>query len=70
MEAVGFDGVYVPLLVDDMPSFLEAFADPDFAGFSVTIPHKVGGWCTAGQVPFIERLLARMFDWLTAFFVC
>jgi len=40
MEAVGFNGVYVPLLVDDMAKFLEAFSLPDFAGFSVTIPHK------------------------------
>ncbi len=38
----GFDGVYVPLLVDDLARFLDAFKDyPDFAGFSVTIPHKV-----------------------------
>mmetsp|Transcript_27421 Transcript_27421/g.70482 ORF Transcript_27421/g.70482 Transcript_27421/m.70482 type:complete len:520 (+) Transcript_27421:2-1561(+) len=40
MEAIGFNGVYVPLLVDDMASFLKAFSAQDFAGFSVTIPHK------------------------------
>lgn len=34
--------MYVPLLVDDMQRFLDAFAEHDFAGFSVTIPHKVG----------------------------
>ncbi|KAI8473685.1 MAG: type I 3-dehydroquinase-domain-containing protein [Monoraphidium minutum] len=39
-EHIGFDGVYVPLLVDDMPSFMAAFEGHDFAGFSVTIPHK------------------------------
>ena len=37
--AAGVDAVYVPLLVDDMRSFLEAF--PEFSGLSVTIPHKV-----------------------------
>lgn len=41
MGAAGFDGVYVPLLVDDMARFLAEFADePDWAGLSVTIPHK------------------------------
>lgn len=41
MAAVGFDGVYVPLLVDDMDSFMATFSALDWAGFSVTIPHKV-----------------------------
>lgn len=41
MAATGFDGVYIPLLVDDFPTFITAFGDRDFAGFSVTIPHKV-----------------------------
>eukprot|EP00198_Chlamydomonas_reinhardtii_P005010 XP_001694346.1 dehydroquinate dehydratase [Chlamydomonas reinhardtii] len=41
-QHIGFDGVYVPLLVDDLERFLAAFKDyDDFAGFSVTIPHKV-----------------------------
>ena len=39
MHAAGMDAVYVPLLVDDLQPFLDAF--PDFSGFSVTIPHKV-----------------------------
>ncbi|PNW80154.1 hypothetical protein CHLRE_08g380201v5 [Chlamydomonas reinhardtii] len=40
-QHIGFDGVYVPLLVDDLERFLAAFKDyDDFAGFSVTIPHK------------------------------
>jgi hypothetical protein len=40
MAAVGHDGVYIPLLVDDLPSFLRASGGADWAGFSVTIPHK------------------------------
>ncbi|GAB4816977.1 hypothetical protein N2152v2_004023 [Parachlorella kessleri] len=57
METVGFDGVYVPLLVDDMPRFLEAFADPDFAGFSVTIPHKEAALRGASEVdPTAEQI--------------
>ncbi|XP_057857753.1 bifunctional 3-dehydroquinate dehydratase/shikimate dehydrogenase, chloroplastic isoform X2 [Cryptomeria japonica] len=36
----GFNGVYVPLLVDDLSDFLKVYSAPDFAGFSVGIPHK------------------------------
>ncbi|CAI5471588.1 unnamed protein product [Closterium sp. Yama58-4] len=41
LRHVGYDGVYVPFLVDEVPEFLKAFNDPDFKGFSVTIPHKL-----------------------------
>ncbi|XP_057825593.2 bifunctional 3-dehydroquinate dehydratase/shikimate dehydrogenase, chloroplastic isoform X2 [Cryptomeria japonica] len=37
---IGFDGIYVPFLVDDLAQFLTVYSTPDFAGFSVTIPHK------------------------------
>eukprot|EP00775_Hariotina_reticulata_P012029 gene12029-12174_t len=39
-KQIGFDGVFVPLLVDDLDRFLQAFQGHDFQGFSVTIPHK------------------------------
>lgn len=32
-RAVGFNAVYVPYLVDDLPSFLNTYSSPDFAGF-------------------------------------
>ena len=40
--AAGVDAVYVPLLVDDITEFLASplFGGKDFAGYSVTIPHK------------------------------
>ena len=38
--AAGLDSCYVPLLVDDAKEFL-AGQGRQFAGFSVTIPHKV-----------------------------
>ncbi|CAG9466287.1 unnamed protein product [Pedinophyceae sp. YPF-701] len=47
---LGTDAVYVPLLVDDMERFLEAYDDPDFAGFSVTIPHKGAALAGADHV--------------------
>jgi len=42
LNAIREDSVYVPLLVDDLPDFLRSplFGRSDFAGFSVTIPHK------------------------------
>jgi 3-dehydroquinate dehydratase / shikimate dehydrogenase len=41
MGDAGFDGVYVRLLVDDMQVLLDSLRDEwDWAGLSVTIPHK------------------------------
>ncbi|KAJ4722264.1 bifunctional 3-dehydroquinate dehydratase/shikimate dehydrogenase, chloroplastic-like [Melia azedarach] len=39
-KSVGFNGVYVHLLVDDIAQFFETYSSNDFAGFSCTIPHK------------------------------
>ncbi|WCJ23565.1 Shikimate dehydrogenase (NADP(+)) [Euphorbia peplus] len=39
-KSVGFNGVYVHLLVDDIANFLQTYSSTDFAGFSCTIPHK------------------------------
>lgn len=32
-RSVGYDAVYLPLLVDDFASFLSTYSSPDFAGF-------------------------------------
>ncbi|KAJ4749954.1 Shikimate dehydrogenase (NADP(+)) [Rhynchospora pubera] len=40
-KAVGFNGVYVPFLIDDVPKFLDTYLSPDFLGFSCSLPHKV-----------------------------
>ncbi|KAL8105269.1 hypothetical protein AgCh_029165 [Apium graveolens] len=37
---VGFNGIYVHLLVDDVASFFQTYSSTDFSGFSCTIPHK------------------------------
>ncbi|KAF3440499.1 hypothetical protein FNV43_RR18783 [Rhamnella rubrinervis] len=39
-KSVGFNGVYVHLLVDDIADFLKTYSSTDFSGFSCTIPHK------------------------------
>ncbi|CAL5213426.1 unnamed protein product [Lathyrus oleraceus] len=39
-KTVGFNGVFVFLLVDDLANFLRTYSSTDFVGFSVTIPHK------------------------------
>ncbi|XVF32688.1 hypothetical protein REPUB_Repub17cG0104300 [Reevesia pubescens] len=36
----GYNGIYVPMLVDDIKEFFETYTGSDFAGFSVGIPHK------------------------------
>lgn len=56
-EAAGFDGVYVPLLVDDFAAFVAAFDSHDFGGFSVTIPHKHAALAAATEVdPVAARI--------------
>ncbi|KAH9765551.1 DNAJ heat shock N-terminal domain-containing protein [Citrus sinensis] len=39
-KSVGFNGVFVHLLVDDIAKFFQTYSSNDFAGFSCTIPHK------------------------------
>ncbi|XP_022639302.1 bifunctional 3-dehydroquinate dehydratase/shikimate dehydrogenase, chloroplastic isoform X2 [Vigna radiata var. radiata] len=39
-KSVGFNGVYIILLVDDIANFLRTYSSTDFMGFSVTLPHK------------------------------
>ncbi|XP_058202282.1 bifunctional 3-dehydroquinate dehydratase/shikimate dehydrogenase, chloroplastic isoform X2 [Rhododendron vialii] len=39
-KQVGFDGVYIHLLMDDIAKFFQTYSSTDFAGFSCTIPHK------------------------------
>ncbi|XP_043722523.1 bifunctional 3-dehydroquinate dehydratase/shikimate dehydrogenase, chloroplastic-like isoform X2 [Telopea speciosissima] len=43
----GYNGIYVPMLVDDLKEFFRIYSSPDFAGFSVGIPYKeaVTGCC-------------------------
>lgn len=41
LREINFDGVYVPLLVDNMAEFMSSIElEKDWSGLSVTIPHK------------------------------
>ncbi|XP_061348497.1 bifunctional 3-dehydroquinate dehydratase/shikimate dehydrogenase, chloroplastic-like [Gastrolobium bilobum] len=37
---VNYNGIYVPMFVDNLKEFFNTYASPDFAGFSVGIPYK------------------------------
>ncbi|CAO2834249.1 unnamed protein product [Amaranthus hypochondriacus] len=56
-KSVGFDGVYVPLLVDNVPNFLRTYSSPDFVGYSVTIPHKMAALECCDEVDPIAKAI-------------
>ena len=57
MAKVQYDGVYVPLLVDDMNSFLKEFDSPEWGGFSVTIPHKGAALAGASEAEAVATAI-------------
>lgn len=40
LRHIGYNGIYVPLLVDNLKEFFSTYESMDFTGFSVGIPHK------------------------------
>ncbi|XP_010674966.2 bifunctional 3-dehydroquinate dehydratase/shikimate dehydrogenase, chloroplastic [Beta vulgaris subsp. vulgaris] len=56
-KAVGFNGIYVPLLVDSVPNFLKTYSSPDFVGYSVTIPHKMAALECSEEVDPIAKAI-------------
>nr|AXF38107.1 3-dehydroquinate dehydratase / shikimate dehydrogenase [Bergenia purpurascens] len=40
LRHTGYNGIYVPMLVDDIKEYFRVYSGTDFAGFSVGIPHK------------------------------
>ncbi|XLR44044.1 hypothetical protein S83_028704, partial [Arachis hypogaea] len=58
---VGFDGIYLPFLVDSVSRFLHTFSSLDFVGYSYTIPHKEDGLRCCDEVdPIAKELLVAM----------
>ncbi|MED6115600.1 hypothetical protein PIB30_092214 [Stylosanthes scabra] len=52
---VGFDGIYLPFLVDNVSHFLHTFSSLDFVGYSYTIPHKEDGLRCCDEVDPIAK---------------
>ncbi|KAJ6384408.1 hypothetical protein OIU78_027672 [Salix suchowensis] len=52
---VGFNGIYLPLLVDSVANFISTYSSPDFAGYSFTIPHKEDGLKCCNEVDPIAK---------------
>lgn len=48
-EAIGYDGVYLPLLVKDFNMFFDTFNGGEIDGVSVTMPHKGAAMAYASE---------------------
>lgn len=54
-KSVGFNGIYLPLLVDSVANYISTYSSPDFAGYSYTIPHKEDGLKCCDEVDPIAK---------------
>ncbi|KAJ4727588.1 bifunctional 3-dehydroquinate dehydratase/shikimate dehydrogenase, chloroplastic-like [Melia azedarach] len=45
-----YNGIYVPMLVDDVKEFFKTYTGTDFAGYSVGIPHKEAAMACCDEV--------------------
>ncbi|KAI9099122.1 hypothetical protein K1719_024889 [Acacia pycnantha] len=59
-KSVGFNGIYLPLLVDSVSNFLSTFSSPDFVGYSYTIPHKVDGLRCCDEVDPVAKAIGAI----------
>ncbi|XP_057484811.1 bifunctional 3-dehydroquinate dehydratase/shikimate dehydrogenase, chloroplastic-like isoform X2 [Actinidia eriantha] len=59
-KKVGFNGVYLHLLVDDIANFLRTYSSTDFAGFSCTIPHKEAALKCCDEVDPIAKSIGAV----------
>ncbi|XXG83317.1 hypothetical protein AAC387_Pa10g1100 [Persea americana] len=66
----GYNGIYVPMRVDDLKEFFRVYSGPEFAGFSVGIPYKeaIVGCCDevdplAQSIGAVNTIVRRPSDW-------
>ncbi|KAF3785944.1 Bifunctional 3-dehydroquinate dehydratase/shikimate dehydrogenase [Nymphaea thermarum] len=57
---VGYNGIYVHLLVDDLAVFLNIFAAPDFPAFSCGIPHKEAAVLCCDEVEPVAKCIGAV----------
>ncbi|KAI3741830.1 hypothetical protein L1987_59508 [Smallanthus sonchifolius] len=56
----GFNGIYVPLLVDNLKEFLRVYSCADFAGFSIGLPHKEAAVACCDEVDPLAKLIGAV----------
>ncbi|KAK8326636.1 hypothetical protein V6Z12_A11G131500 [Gossypium hirsutum] len=56
---MGYNGIYVPMLVDDIEEFFETYSGSDFAGFSVGIPYKEAAIRCCDEVHPIAKICGK-----------
>ncbi|MBA0554947.1 hypothetical protein Golob_014019 [Gossypium lobatum] len=61
-KSSSFNGIYLPLLVDDVSTFITTYSAPDFAGYSYTFPHKEAGLKCCDEVDPIAKILCLCLD--------
>lgn len=54
-KSVNFNGIYLPLLVDNVANFLNTYSSHDFVGYSYTIPHKEAGFNCCDEIDPIAK---------------
>ncbi|XP_057957467.1 bifunctional 3-dehydroquinate dehydratase/shikimate dehydrogenase, chloroplastic-like isoform X3 [Malania oleifera] len=59
-KSVGFNGVYLHLLVDDIANFLHTYSSTDFSGFSCTIPHKEAALKCCDEVDSVAKSIGAV----------
>ncbi|KAK5813744.1 bifunctional 3-dehydroquinate dehydratase/shikimate dehydrogenase, chloroplastic-like [Gossypium arboreum] len=59
-KSSSFNGIYLPLLVDDVSTFITTYSAPDFAGYSYTIPHKEAGLKCCDEVDPIAKAIGAI----------
>ncbi|GLT87405.1 hypothetical protein SLE2022_054910 [Rubroshorea leprosula] len=59
-KSVGFNGIYLPLLVDNVAKYISTYSSPDFVGYSYTIPHKEDGLRCCDDVDPIAKAIGAI----------
>ncbi|KAI3773117.1 hypothetical protein L6452_04316 [Arctium lappa] len=56
----GYNGIYVPLLVDNIKEFLRVYSCTDFAGFSIGLPHKEAAVACCDEVDPLAKSIGAV----------
>ncbi|XP_076883675.1 bifunctional 3-dehydroquinate dehydratase/shikimate dehydrogenase, chloroplastic-like [Bidens hawaiensis] len=56
----GYNGIYVPLLVDNIKDFLRVYSCTDFAGFSIGLPHKEAAVACCDEVDPLAKSIGAV----------